>query len=270
MSLKNFVSYEDESQIVGKIATKLNALNGAYVIRGNSTFANLPSTLTEGMNGYVYNVTDEFTTDARFVEGAGKKYAAGTNVVIVDLSTYDEVTPVGNENPTTEGWYELVSGKYVLSEDTEVDNEKTYYAKTVTVKFDVIGTFVDVDGILTDIQAVSDMIAGEFDNEEDYAVGDVVVHEKKLYKFTTAYTAYTPVEPVGTENPSEEGWYESDGAGGYTLSGDTTVDVEKTYYQLNEWDSSKVSQTTVETLIKNAEPDSLTTAQINALLALLD
>lgn len=42
---------------------------------------------------------------------------------------------------------------------------------------------------------------------------------------------YNPVTPVGTENPSEEGWYESSGFGGYTLTTDTEVDSEKTYYE---------------------------------------
>lgn len=44
--------------------------------------------------------------------------------------TYAEVTPVGTENPQELGWYELVSGEYVLSTDTTVDNEKTYYERT--------------------------------------------------------------------------------------------------------------------------------------------
>ena len=39
---------------------------------------------------------------------------------------YEEVTsPTGN--PSTSGYYELVNGEYVPSEDTEVDNSKTYY-----------------------------------------------------------------------------------------------------------------------------------------------
>ena len=43
--------------------------------------------------------------------------------------TYVEVNPEGNENPSDEGWYELVDEEYVLSEDTEVDAEKTYYQR---------------------------------------------------------------------------------------------------------------------------------------------
>lgn len=44
--------------------------------------------------------------------------------------TYTEVTPVGTENPSEEGWYELSGTNYVLTEDTTVDEEKTYYERT--------------------------------------------------------------------------------------------------------------------------------------------
>ena len=49
-------------------------------------FANLPALSADNL-GKVVNVTDAFTTTANFVEGAGKAYPAGTNVVIVDAST---------------------------------------------------------------------------------------------------------------------------------------------------------------------------------------
>lgn len=47
------------------------------------------------------------------------------------------------------------------------------------------------------------------------------------------YDSYSAVTPEGTENPTTEGWYERSGEEGsyvYTLSVDTTVDNEKTYY----------------------------------------
>lgn len=43
--------------------------------------------------------------------------------------------------------------------------------------------------------------------------------------------SYDAVTPAGTENPSSEGWYVSDGSGGYVLTTDVTVDTDKTYYQ---------------------------------------
>lgn len=49
---------------------------------------------------------------------------------------YTEVTPVGTENPVTEGWYEKTGNVYVLSADTAVDTQKTYYAKTTTTATD--------------------------------------------------------------------------------------------------------------------------------------
>lgn len=46
---------------------------------------------------------------------------------------------------------------------------------------------------------------------------------------SASYT-YTEVEPVGTENPSEEGWYILNGDRYYPTQ-DTTVDANKTYYK---------------------------------------
>lgn len=40
---------------------------------------------------------------------------------------------------------------------------------------------------------------------------------------------FEAVTPVGTENPSEEGWYEKS-EGIYSLTDDTEVDSETTYY----------------------------------------
>ena len=59
------------------------AVSGAYKAKGSSTFASIPQ-LTSAAVGDVYNVTDAFTTTADFVEGVGKSYGAGTNIVCVD------------------------------------------------------------------------------------------------------------------------------------------------------------------------------------------
>lgn len=49
---------------------------------------------------------------------------------------YTAVTPVGSENPVTEGWYEKSGNTYVLSADTTVDTQKTYYSKTTVTATD--------------------------------------------------------------------------------------------------------------------------------------
>ena len=61
------------------------AISSTYKAAGSVTFANLP-VLGVSYEGYVYNVSDSFTTTADFIEGAGKTYPAGTNVVCINTS----------------------------------------------------------------------------------------------------------------------------------------------------------------------------------------
>ena len=111
-----------------------NKLSSVYKVKGSLPFASLTSALLVKANeGNVYNITDAFTSTADFVEGAGKKYFAGTNVVVVETTTavftqsadstvdagktyyvnqnggYSVVTPAGNEDPATAGWYEMTT-----------------------------------------------------------------------------------------------------------------------------------------------------------------
>lgn len=230
--MANFPTYPQLMELFTEIGNKLKAVNGALVFRGNTTFANLPSVLTAAMVGYVYNVTNEFTTDDRFNDGVGLKFPAGTNVCVADLSTisYTAAEPVGSENPKTEGWYEEDDGVYTLTDDTEVTGGKTYYVKTVTLsyKFEVGGAFVDVEGLEAETEKVADMITTvEFDDATAYTAGDVVKKDNVLYKFKVNHSA-------------------------------------------GVWNSAEVDTVTVVDLITAAEPDSLTTEQVNALIALLN
>lgn len=62
------------------------ALTSAIVPKGTVAYASLPTPAKANL-GYMYNVSDAFTTDTRFVEGAGKKYDAGANVYVVAVTT---------------------------------------------------------------------------------------------------------------------------------------------------------------------------------------
>lgn len=78
-------SYVDTK--VSGLQTAINsAISGVYTPKGSIAFASLP-TAAAGNKGWVYNVTDAFTTTAAFVEGAGNAYGAGTNVVCVDVGS---------------------------------------------------------------------------------------------------------------------------------------------------------------------------------------
>lgn len=81
-----FNNYYDKSTTDEKIAT---AISSTYKPAGSVDFASLPIPAV-GEEGKVYNVNDEFTTTDNFVEGTGKKYPAGTNVVCIEteVDTY--------------------------------------------------------------------------------------------------------------------------------------------------------------------------------------
>lgn len=182
----NFVSYSNATDLMTEIGNKFKALGSALVYRGSVTFANLPSILTASMDGYFYNVEDSFTTTSDFVEGAGKTYPAGTNVGIVNVGT--SLSP--------------------------------------SMKFDVCGSWYDMDAIEGRVDDTQDMIAPAFDATAAYAIGDIVTYQDGLYKFKSAHAA-------------------------------------------GAWDSTEVDSIAVKDLISSAEPDSLTAAQIQALIALL-
>lgn len=74
-------------QTADQVKAAINsAISGVYTPKGSLAFKSLP-TAAAGNKGWVYNVTDAFTTTAAFVEGAGHSYGAGTNVVCVDAGS---------------------------------------------------------------------------------------------------------------------------------------------------------------------------------------
>lgn len=82
--VKNKVSgLQTADQVQAAISS---AITGVYSPKGSIAFASLP-TAAAGNKGWVYNISDAFTTTAAFVEGAGHSYGAGTNVVCVDAGS---------------------------------------------------------------------------------------------------------------------------------------------------------------------------------------
>ena len=83
-----------------QIASKIGSV---YKPAGSVTFANLPSAVTADMLGRVYNVTDEFVADGRFLSvDEGETYPAGSNVAVVEESE--------------EYFYDVLSGNIDLSD----------------------------------------------------------------------------------------------------------------------------------------------------------
>ena len=80
------------------------------------------ATLADGK----WSTSQTFTTKANalaFIQGL---FASGVEY------TYTEVTPVGTENPKSEGWYIKNGSDYILALDTTVVADRVYYEVTVS------------------------------------------------------------------------------------------------------------------------------------------
>ena len=85
------------------VQQEISGITHAIVPKASVAFASLPA-LADVNVGWMYNISDAFTTTADFVEGTGKKYGAGQNVVCVEyesgtkkwdvFSTPIDLTPV--------------------------------------------------------------------------------------------------------------------------------------------------------------------------------
>lgn len=75
-------------------------VTSVYKPGGTYTFAHLPAPTSENL-GMVYNVSDSFSSDSKFIDGSGKSYPAGTNVVVI----YDH----------GQYWYDVLGGMVDLS-----------------------------------------------------------------------------------------------------------------------------------------------------------
>lgn len=80
--ITNDSNFATTSGVESAIASQIGRV---YRPGGSKAFEELPEASAETL-GYVYNVTNAFTTTADFVEDAGKAYAAGTDVGVVEVS----------------------------------------------------------------------------------------------------------------------------------------------------------------------------------------
>ncbi len=78
----------DNSVVIRKCLNDTIASQVSSVYKAKGSIANVSALAapSKAYEGFVYNIETEFTTTANFVEGAGKKFPAGTNVVCVNTT----------------------------------------------------------------------------------------------------------------------------------------------------------------------------------------
>lgn len=135
----------DEATVTQQINSQIAAV---YKPGGSKVAADLVNAPTAAQLGYVYNVTEDFTTNVNFLEGADQAFPAGTDVGVIEIpnSVYSAVTPEGTEDPSAEGWYVEDSGnagQYVSATDTTVVSGTTYYELVAGYKWNVMAGFID-------------------------------------------------------------------------------------------------------------------------------
>jgi hypothetical protein len=134
---KGFMSASDKTKLnalptlttLESTYAKKSDITSAYKAKGNSE--TIPA-LANVSVGDVYNITAEFTTTNDFVEGAGKKYPAGTNIVknadskwdvmagFVDLTGYAQVDQINQIYNVTDGLQDQIDDITALT-NTEID-----------------------------------------------------------------------------------------------------------------------------------------------------
>lgn len=129
-TLEDAQKYADE-----KIAAQIAS---AYKVQGS--VAELPTASAETL-GNVYNVSVDFTTTDAFVEGAGKSYPAGTNVVVVQsgesykldvLAGFIDLTPYLKKTDAANTYL------------TKTDASNTYVTKTEAEAFAKSADFEEI------------------------------------------------------------------------------------------------------------------------------
>jgi hypothetical protein len=92
---------------LAELLGKINALPSSIVPKGTKAFAGLtPATDLAAANvGFMWNISDAFTTTADFAEGAGHSIPAGANVYVANVGTAE----------TPDYKYDIFQGMYDLS-----------------------------------------------------------------------------------------------------------------------------------------------------------
>ena len=150
---------------LAELLGKINALPSAIIPKGTRTFSQLaPATdLAAGNLGFMWNISDAFTTTADFAEGAGHSIPAGANVYVANVGTAAEPS---YKYDIFQGMYDL-SGYALKSEMSIADVAGDATKKTITLK----------SGLSQDVLVAHQDISGKADKDTDAVTGNLAIFD---------------------------------------------------------------------------------------------
>jgi len=178
------LSAETVEAALAELLGKINALPSAIVPKGSKAFASLaPSTDLAAANlGFMWNITDAFTTTADFAEGAGHSIPAGANVYVANVGTAAEPS---YKYDIFQGMYDLsgyaLKSEMSITDGTGADADKTTIQLKSGLSKQVLIAHQDITG---KADKVDGAVAGNFAGLD--ANGNLVDSGKKAADFQAA------------------------------------------------------------------------------------
>jgi hypothetical protein len=155
------LSAETVEAALAELLGKINALPSAIVPKGSKAFAGLaPATDLAAANvGFMWNITDAFTTTSDFAEGAGHSIPAGANVYVANVGTTAEPS---YKYDIFQGMYDL-SG-YALKSEMSVTPGEGANADKTTIQLK--------SGLTATVLTAHQDITGKADKDTDAVEGN--------------------------------------------------------------------------------------------------
>jgi len=178
------LSAETVEAALAELLGKIHALPSSIVPKGTKAFAGLdPTTDLAAANvGFMWNISDAFTTTADFAEGAGHEIPAGANVYVANVGTAE--TP-SYKYDIFQGMYDLsgyaLKSEMSITDGTGADADKTTIQLKSGLSKQVLIAHQDITG---KADKVDGAVAGNFAGLD--ANGNLVDSGKKAADFQAA------------------------------------------------------------------------------------
>ena len=161
---KGSAIYADTAYLASanKASSAINSIGLWQQINGNWT------KLTEVMPGWVYNITNKFTTDANFIDGTGIEPLEGINIVVINVGT--------TQNPVLKFDLLAVSTETDLSDyDTSAEVDAKLQNLDIPTKQDKVMS-AEPEIVLADLTYAT-QAAREADTTANVSDGDIAFQE---------------------------------------------------------------------------------------------